>query len=104
MIQRTACFLAAVAASLPVAAQTTASTAADAWQFEFIPYLWAAGIRSDLKLGPFPGDTVNVSSTSVLKALEFGLMGTLEARKGDWGGLLDMQYVKLRASKQVAEG
>ncbi|MET0544015.1 MAG: hypothetical protein ABWZ88_19915 [Variovorax sp.] len=102
-IRRAAGLCAALAAALPAAAQTT-PTATDAWQFEVIPYLWAAGIRSDLKLGPFPGDTVNVSSTSVLKALEFGVMGTLEARKGDWGGLLDMQYVKLRASKEVAGG
>ncbi|MDM0053438.1 hypothetical protein [Variovorax sp. J22R115] len=73
---------------------------ADAWQFEFIPYLWAPGISSDLRLGPLPGSTSRVSSTSVLSALDFGAMGTLEARKGPWGALLDMQYVKLGVSRE----
>ena len=92
--------LVAAMSSLPAAAQTT--MAEPGWQFEFIPYLWAAGIRSDLKLGPLPGNTVTVSSMNVLRALDFGAMGTLEARKGPWGGLLDLQYVKLGVSKQLA--
>jgi hypothetical protein len=50
--------------------------ATDAWQFEFIPYLWAPGISSDLRLGPLPRSTSSVSSTSVLGALDFGAMGT----------------------------
>ncbi|MDM0075562.1 hypothetical protein QTH90_14260 [Variovorax sp. J2P1-59] len=77
---------------------------ADAWQFEFIPYLWAPGISSDLRLGPLPGSTFSVNSTGVLSALDFGAMGTLEARKGPWGALLDMQYVKLGVSRQVIFG
>jgi opacity protein-like surface antigen len=78
--------------------------ATDAWQFEFIPYLWAAGISSDLRLGPLPRSTSSVSSTSVLGALDFGAMGTLEARRGPWGALLDMQYVKLGVSRQRVFG
>lgn len=73
---------------------------ADAWQFEFIPYLWAPGISSDLRLSALPRSTTGVSSTSVLSALDFGAMGTLEARKGPWGALLDMQYVKLGVSRR----
>jgi len=96
------CGIAAALASLPAAAQTAPPT--DAWQFELIPYLWTPGIRSDLKLGPLPGSTVSVNSTSLLKALDMGAMGTLEARKGDWGGLLDLQYVKLGVSNQYLGG
>jgi opacity protein-like surface antigen len=95
--------LAAVLTGLPAAAQTSLA-AGNEWQFEFIPYLWLAGIRSDLKLGPLPGSTVSVSSSSVLQALDFGAMGTLEARKGAWGGLLDVQYVKLGVGNQLAGG
>ena len=95
--------LAAVLTGLPAAAQTSLA-AGNEWQFEFIPYLWLAGIRSDLKLGPLPGSTVSVSSSSVLQALDFGAMGTLEARKGAWGGLLDLQYVKLGVGNQLAGG
>lgn len=95
--------VAAALAVLPALAQTSVAPANE-WQFEFIPYLWLAGIRSDLKLGPLPGSTVSVSSSSVLGALDFGAMGTLEARKGAWGGLLDVQYVKLGVDRQLAGG
>jgi opacity protein-like surface antigen len=98
----TFCSLAGALAWVPAAAQSIPS--ADDWQFEFVPYLWLAGIRSDLKLGPLPGSTVTVNSKSILEALDFGAMGTLEARKGHWGGLLDIQYVKLGVSNQVAGG
>ena len=100
---RTLAGMAAALAGLPALAQAP-STASDAWQFEFVPYLWLAGIRSDLKLGPLPGSTVSVSSSSILGALDFGAMGTLEARKGAWGGLLDLQYVKLGVGNQFAGG
>ncbi|MDM0084923.1 hypothetical protein QTI17_30440 [Variovorax sp. J31P179] len=94
---------AAALAGLPAAAQTTLASSND-WQFEFAPYLWLAGIKSDLKLGPLPGDTLNVSSKGILEALDFGAMGTLEARKGAWGGLVDVQYVKLGVGNQLAGG
>ncbi|MDM0110450.1 hypothetical protein QTH97_36615 [Variovorax sp. J22R24] len=97
------CSLAAATGCLSASAQTTLP-AANEWQFEFIPYLWLAGIRSDLKLGPFPGNTLSVSSKGILEALDFGAMGTLEARKGPWGGWLDVQYVKLGVSNQLAGG
>lgn len=97
----TACLLPLFAA-LPAAAQDL--QAANAWQFEFIPYLWAAGIRSDIKLGPLPENTARIKSSGVLEALDFGAMGTLEARKGPWGGLLDVQYVKLGVSNQFLGG
>lgn len=76
----------------------------DAWQFEFIPYLWAAGVSSDLRFGLTPRSTTHVSSSSVLGDLDFGAMGTLEARKGPWGALLDLQYVKLGVSRQATFG
>jgi len=96
------CGLGAALACLPAGAQNMPP--ADAWQFEFVPYLWTAGVRSDLRLGPLPESTVSVNSMSLLKALKFGAMGTLEARKGDWGGILDMQYIKLGVSNQFAGG
>lgn len=94
--------LAAALTCLSAAGQTVLP--ADAWQFEFIPYLWAAGVSSDLRFGLTPRSTTHVSSSSVLGALDFGAMGTLEARKGPWGALLDMQYVKLGVSRQPTFG
>ncbi|MEJ8847644.1 hypothetical protein [Variovorax rhizosphaerae] len=96
------CGLTAALASQSATAQTATST--DAWRFELTPYLWTPGIRSDLQFGPLPGNTVSVNSTSLLKALEMGAMGSLEARKGAWGGLLDLQYVKLGVSNQYLGG
>jgi len=98
----TVCCVVASLACLPTAAQD--APAANDWQFEFVPYLWLPGVRSDLKLGPLPGSTISVNSTSLLEALDFGAMGTLEAHKGPWGGLLDVQYVKLGVSNQLAGG
>ncbi|MGJ7509716.1 hypothetical protein [Variovorax sp. GT1P44] len=91
--------LASALACLSAAAQ--GQPPADAWQFEFIPYLWAPGIKSDLRISALPRSTTSVNSSSVLSALDYGLMGTLEARKGPWGALLDMQYVKLGVSRQI---
>ncbi|RZL87390.1 MAG: hypothetical protein EOP82_26760 [Variovorax sp.] len=94
--------LAAALACLPAGAQEGRTTSA--WQFEFIPYLWVPGVHSDLRLGPLPQSSSKVSSSTVLGALDFGAMGTLEARKGPWGGLLDMQYVKLGLSDASVGG
>jgi opacity protein-like surface antigen len=100
---RRAAVLAATLASPAVFAQTTIESAND-WKFEFVPYVWLAGVRTDLKVGPLPTDTFKVSSGNVLKALDFAAMGTLEARKGDWGGMADLQYIRLGVSNQLAGG
>ena len=96
--------VAGLGATLCLTAGAQGVRASDAWEYEFIPYLWAAGISSDLRLGPLPGRTASVSSTGVLGALDFGAMGTFEARRGPWGALLDMQYVKLGVSRQGVFG
>jgi hypothetical protein len=103
--------LAAALACLPAAAQSSALgtdpgsiPSANEWQFEFVPYLWLAGVSSDIRLGPLRTRTANVSATSLLQALDFAAMGTLEAHKGDWGGFLDMQYIRLGVSDQFAAG
>jgi opacity protein-like surface antigen len=102
--------LAAAMACQPAAAQSSApgsdpsAIPANAWQFEFVPYLWLAGVSSDIRLGPLRTRTTNVSATGLLQALDFAAMGTLEAHKGDWGGFLDMQYIRLGVSDQFAAG
>jgi opacity protein-like surface antigen len=93
----------AVLASVPAAAQNAIPSVND-WQFEFVPYIWGAGVRSDVKLGQLPSSTLSVSSSSLLKALDFAAMGTIEARKGDWGGFFDAQYIKLGVGNQFGGG
>lgn len=75
-------------------AQTTAP--ADAWQFEATPYFWAAGMNGWGRIGSrTPTAKLETSFSDVWRNLDFGAMGTFEARKGRWGILFDSIYVKL---------
>lgn len=89
-------------AGLPAAAQVSAS--GEPWDFEFTPYFWGAGVRSDVNLGVLGTQTMDIPVSDLLSALDFGLMGTFEARKGRWGGLVDAQYVKLSTSSPSTIG
>jgi len=86
--------LAGSLACLPTAAQT-ADPVNPAWALEFTPYLWASvsPLSVDVRQRPSNGVSVPVSVAST--NLDFALMGTFEARKGQWGAIVDAQYVKL---------
>lgn len=79
------------------AAQSTGAPA-DSWQFELTPYLWMAGMKGDVQSGSLPKTSLDVGFSDIFDALDFGMMGALEARKGCWGILVDAQYIKLSAS------
>jgi opacity protein-like surface antigen len=82
------------------AGQVLAQPKAEAggWQYELTPYLWAAGMKGDVRVGTLPTVSPDVSFSDILDVLDFGLMGTFEARKGRWGFLLDGIYMKLSTS------
>jgi opacity protein-like surface antigen len=84
-------------ACAPAAAQTTGGQAGG-WQFEFTPYLWAAGLKGDVQVGTLPLTSVDMKFTDILDVLDFALMGAFEARKGRWGFLFDAMYMKLSDS------
>lgn len=92
----------AVAAALgfgvcaPASAQL--ATVSDAWQFEVTPYIWLAGIDGDVKNGRLATNGAEASFSDILSDLEFGLMGTFEARKGRWGVLVDGIYLDLSST------
>ena len=74
---------------------------ADKWTFAVRPYLWAPGISGTLKYDvPPTGDgAANVDFSSyVLENLNFALMLTAEARKGDWSVLTDVVYLDVESS------
>jgi opacity protein-like surface antigen len=80
----------------PAAAQTqTGTTQENQWQFEFTPYLWLAGIEGDVRHGRFGSGGVEASFTDIFQNLNGAFMGTLEARKGRWGILLDTIYLSI---------
>lgn len=66
----------------------------DAWQFQVTPYLWIAGINGTAGIGNLAVD-VSSGITSSDIHLNFGFMGTFEARKGRWIILTDLQYSNL---------
>jgi len=87
-----------VAISLPAYAGDPAPP--DKWTFALRPYLWAPGIDGTLKYDiPPTGDGAsNVDFSSyVLENLNFALMLTGEARKGDWSVLTDVVYLDVES-------
>jgi opacity protein-like surface antigen len=76
----------------PVAAQ---STAADQWQFEVTPYLWASAMKGHVEAGPLPRVDIDMSFSDIWDSLDFGLMSGFEARKGRIGFLADAIYMKV---------
>ena len=80
---------------------TTASpqaAAADAWQFQFTPYLWIVSITGRAGIGPLVTDT-STSVTNSNVELNFGFMGTLEAHKNRFVILTDLQYSDLSTER-----
>ena len=58
------------------------------WHYSLTPYAWFPNIYQKLQLNTPSGGgktvEVEVKPDSYLSDLEFALMGTFEARKGDW--------------------
>ncbi|TCK36753.1 hypothetical protein B0G84_5767 [Paraburkholderia sp. BL8N3] len=97
--------VAACIAYTPVFAQAQ-SPSPDAWQFELTPYLWAAGFSGWTRVGArTPAIKFNADFSDVWEHLNFGAMGSFEARRGRWAIVFDAMYVKLsRTSDPLANG
>ena len=67
---------------------------ADQWHFQFTPYLWIVGVSGRAGLGPLAVD-VNTGITDSDIQLNFGFMGTFEARKKRIVILTDLQFSSL---------
>jgi len=70
----------------------------DKWQFQFSPYLWIAGVKGRAGLGNLVVD-VDAGLTDEHVDLNFGLMGTFEARKHRFVILTDFQYSSLGSDR-----
>ncbi|MET0582116.1 MAG: outer membrane beta-barrel protein [Pseudoxanthomonas sp.] len=73
------------------------------WQYEFSPYLWAAGVEGDTRLGPLSFDS-SANFSDIVSKLDFGAMAAFEARRGRWGVLADAFYIKLSDDRQGPQG
>jgi opacity protein-like surface antigen len=74
----------------------------DGWQFEVTPYFWLVGLQGEIETGGLIGGSIDASFSEILKSLDFGIMGTFQARKGRVGFFLDAMYGKLSKSGQTS--
>ena len=74
---------------------TVAAQAQDGqWSWKVTPYMWLAGMKGDVGVGPV-SSSLDWSSSDVLNDLSFAAMVSLDANNGTWGVLGDVFYVNL---------
>ena len=73
------------------------------WSFALSPYLWTPGISSSVatNVGTLDADA---SIDDVISALDFAVMGALEARNGRWGLIGDLVYSDLTENNDTPFG
>jgi hypothetical protein len=90
--------LALVAACAAIAAISSNVLAAgdgkQPWQFEFVPYLFAAGVNGTTGVLGVTAD-IDVPVEKLVNQLDSAFMGTFEARRENWLFALDAFYVRL---------
>lgn len=90
----------ALAAAAPLAAQ--AQSAGDGWQWQAAMYGYFPELDGTTE---FPsgagGPDIHVSSGDLLRSLKFAFMGTLGAKKGQWGFWTDVFYTDVGDSKNA---
>ena len=69
--------------------------AGDEWEFTVNPYFWFAGLDGDIGVAGVVSE-VDMDFGDIWDALDFGLMGSFEARKGKWGVNVDALWLKLK--------
>jgi hypothetical protein len=70
----------------------------DEWEFQFSPYFWLASLHGTGGVGNRTTQ-VDESFSDIFHALDFALMGLVEARKGKLVILTDMEYVAVSDDK-----
>ena len=92
-------------ASVSAAAQTdnnpTSSpqnTSAEGWEFSVTPYAFFSGLKGEVGVQRQTA-LVNARFPDIFRNLDFALMGTFEARKGNWLILTDAMYMSLSGKR-----
>lgn len=89
----------AAAASPGAAQERTAS--AGAWRFSITPYLWAAALEGDTRIGRGPTVDIAASFGDILDNLDIALMAAGEARRERFSLFGDVVYVSLSDSNAL---
>lgn len=73
-------------------------TSTNKWQFQFSPYFWLASLHGTGGIGNRTTQ-VDESFSDIFHSLDLALMGLLEARKGKFVTLTDVEYVAVSDNK-----
>lgn len=97
----------ASAMALPAAGACAVDPLSDAWQFSLTPYLWLPNFNGTLKYQTPPGTggrpEVEAGPNDYLSNLDFVLMLSGEARKGEWGLLGDYIYLDFSSEESTVK-
>lgn len=83
-----------------MAANPARLSAQDSWDVTGLVYLWGASIGGETTTG----QSVDVSFSDIVETLDFGLMGSLEARRSGWAVFGDAIYLKISDSGTALVG
>jgi hypothetical protein len=83
------------AAPAPAASTPAASPAPTGWRFEITPYLWAAGLDGDVKVGRLPATGVEATFSDLVDVLDIALMTTFAGHRDRGGFLVDAICIDL---------
>jgi hypothetical protein len=86
--------LSMTAASLPAKAQSSSQAGSDEWKFTMAPYLMLPWMDGKTAVRGREVE-VNVAPSEIFSNLQFGVMGSFEARKGKWAVGADAVYMAL---------
>jgi len=87
----------ALLSALPLSA---AAQGTDTWKWEVAIYAYLPSVGGTTAFPVGNGSNVSVDADDVLDALNFALMGQIEARKGRWGVWSDLVYADFGNSNQ----
>jgi hypothetical protein len=87
----------ALANAEPVVTEGTRGN--DGWQFGGLLYLYYADVHTLATLPTGATSDVTIDASDLLNNLQFAVMGSFEARKGQWGVFSDLIYMDVSKSK-----
>jgi hypothetical protein len=79
------------------------ATAAPGWEFSLAPYLWGSAIEGTVEADDVSAD-VDVSFSDILDALDVGVLGSFEARRGKLSLTSNLVYLKLSTDAERPVG
>ena len=78
----------------------SSASAEENWDYTAFIYLWGASLGGE----SVTGQSIDVSFSDILENLDFGIMGTLEARNGPWAFFGDGIYLNISKDGDAAFG